>query len=137
MTLSDKLKILNSLQQGEKVAVLARRYDVNESTIRTIRANEKKNRNSAQILGQHAKFTKVVRRDLIEKTEEMLIVWIQDLIHKKIPISTAAIRSQALVFHEYLTKKYDKSENFNASKGWFEKFKTRFLLHNVKFSGKQ
>ena len=81
-------------------------------------------------------FVKVIRRDLIEKTEEMLIVWIQDLIHKKIPLSTAVIRDQATVYHNFLTEKYGKSENFSARTGWFEKFKTIFSLHNVKFLGK-
>ena len=49
---------------------------------------------------------------------------------------TAAIRDQAIVFHAYLSEKYGKTENFNASKGRFERFKTRFLLHNIKYTGK-
>lgn len=135
MNLADKLKILNLLRSGEKVAVIARRYDVNESTIRTIRDNEVKIRESAGTLGQHAVTAKIVRQNFIEKTEEMLMVWIQELIHKRIPLSTAAIRDQATVFHAHLCRKYNKTESFNASKGWFERFKGRFMLHNVKFSG--
>ena len=101
MTLADKLKILNLLKSGEKIAHIARRFSVNESTIRTIRANEEKIRESAKVLGRHAEFTKVARHNLIEKVEEMLIIWIQDLMHKKIPIGTAAIRDQAIVFGSY------------------------------------
>ncbi|XP_058790941.1 tigger transposable element-derived protein 1-like [Phymastichus coffea] len=135
MSLADKLKILNSLRDGDKVAAIARRFEVNESTIRTIRDSEAKIRESAQILGQHAQAAKVVRHNFIEKAEEMLMIWIQDFIHKKIPLSTAAIRDQAIVFHTHLCEKYNKTEKFNASKGWFERFKARFMLHNVKFSG--
>ncbi|XP_058809920.1 tigger transposable element-derived protein 1-like [Phymastichus coffea] len=135
MSLADKLKILNSLRDGDKVAAIARRFEVNESTIRTIRDSEAKIRESAQILGQHAQAAKVVHHNFIEKAEEMLMIWIQDLIHKKIPLSTAAIRDQAIVFHTHLCEKYNKTEKFNASKGWFERFKARFMLHNVKFSG--
>ena len=34
MDLAQKLKILNLLRQGEKLAALGKRYNVNESTIR-------------------------------------------------------------------------------------------------------
>lgn len=136
MTLADKLKILNLLKDGERVSIIARRFNVNESTVRTIRANEDKIRESAKILGKHAEHTMRARCNLVEKSEEMLIIWIQDLMHKKIPISTAAVRDQATVFHSYLNEKYDKKEIFNASKGWFERFKKRFSLHNIKFTGK-
>ena len=135
LSLAEKLKILNFLRDGEKIAVVARRLNLNESTVRTIRDNEEKIRRSASIIGRQAQFTKVVRNNHVEKTEEMLIIWIQDLMHKNIPLSTASIRNQALTFHSYLNEKYEKDEKFNASKGWFEKFKGRFLLHNVKFSG--
>ena len=37
MDLTQKLKILDLLLQEEKVATIARRYGVNESTIRSIR----------------------------------------------------------------------------------------------------
>ena len=65
----------------------------------------------------------------------MLIIWIQELLHKNIPNSTAAIGGQAAHLHNFLNEKYDKNERFNASKGWYEKFKSRFGLHNVKFTG--
>ena len=92
------------------VAEIARRFNVNESTVRTIRGNKDKIRSSSAGLGQHANFVKIVRKENLEKMEEMLLVWMQDLIHKNIPLSTAAIRSQALAFHEYLNKKYEKEE---------------------------
>lgn len=135
MNIADKLKILNLLDEGVLIAEVARRFNVNESTIRSVRDNKDKIRRSSAGLGKHAKFVKIVRKENLEKMEEMLLVWIQDLIHKKIPVSTAAIRSQALEFHEYLNKKYAKEENFNASKGWFENFKTRYAFHNLKFTG--
>ncbi|XP_058810027.1 tigger transposable element-derived protein 1-like [Phymastichus coffea] len=77
----------------------------------------------------------VVRRNTLEKTEEMLLIWLQDLIHKKIPVSTAAIRDQAIQYHNYLITKYERNDEFNASKGWFGNFKTRYSLHSLKFSG--
>ena len=67
----------------------------------------------------------------IEKMEDMLIVWIQDLVYKRIPLLSMAIREQALSFHEYLVQKsdlYNSTKCFLASKGWFEKFKNRYGL---------
>ena len=61
----------------------------------------------------------------------MLIVWLQDIVHKKIPLSSMAIREQALSFHEYLVQKSDLANStkcFLARKVWFEKLKNRFGL---------
>lgn len=135
MNLASKLKILNLIEGGEKIAAIARKFCVNESTIRNIRDNKDKIRRSAAGLGQHAKCLKVVRRENLEKMEEMLLVWIQDLVHKKIPLSTATIRTQAKKYHEYLNEKYGRDEVFNASKGWFENFKMRYSFHSLKFTG--
>ncbi|XP_058789583.1 tigger transposable element-derived protein 1-like [Phymastichus coffea] len=134
MSLADKLKILNLIRDGEKIACIVKIFSVNESTIRSIRTNENKIRSSSEILGQHATSVKVVQRNTLEKTEEMLLIWLQDLIHKKIPVSTAAIRDQAIQYHNYLNTKYERNDKFNASKGWFENFKTRYSLHSLKFS---
>ena len=37
----------------------------------------------------------------MEKMEDMLIVWIRDMIHKKFPLTTDIIREQAKHFREY------------------------------------
>lgn len=135
MTIAEKLQILKLIEKGETIASIARKFKVNESTIRSIRDNKEKIKNSSANLGQHAKFVKIIRGNHIEKTEEMLMLWMQDLIHKKIPVSTLAIRNQATTFHAHLNEKYGKDEIFRASKGWFENFKTRYSLHSLKFTG--
>lgn len=135
MDIAQKMKILDLLESGKTVAEVARKFDVNESTIRSIREKKKEIRISSTHLGQHAKFVKTVRGNLIEKMEEMLMIWLQDMNHRSVPISTAVLRSEGLRIHAHLNQKYQKSEPFNASKGWFERFKTRYELHNLKFSG--
>lgn len=138
MDLSQKLKILEMLKNKEKIAEIARKFKVNESTIRSIRNNTEKILESSKQLGVHAQALKISRSATIEKMEAMLMVWIQDLVHKKIPVSTMAIREQALVFHEYLEEVSNilsSSKTFSASKGWFEKLKTRYGLHSLAISG--
>ncbi|KAL7297063.1 hypothetical protein TKK_0009489 [Trichogramma kaykai] len=133
--IADKVKIINLLKQGEKVAAVGRKFQISESSVRAIRDNSEKILKSAADLGSHSHLTKVIRNLNIVKMEEMLIIWIQDLIHKKIPIDTRVIRAQAMEFYVYLETKSPTNESFTASKGWFEKYKNRFRLHNVKFSG--
>ena len=58
----------------------------------------------------------------------MLFVCMKDLIRKNIPLSGLAVKTQALAFYEFLK---------NQSKGWFDRFKSRFSLHNVSFSGEK
>lgn len=69
----------------------------------------------------------------------MLIIWMQDLIHKNVPLSGHAIRQQALNFHKFIREKSENSSNetFVASRGWFDRFKSRFCLHSVSFSGEK
>ena len=53
MNIADKLKILNLIDNGEKIAVIVRRFQVNESSIRTIRDNKDKIRNIVQTVNHH------------------------------------------------------------------------------------
>ena len=59
--IAQKVKILELLESGEKIAAIARRFVGNESTIRSIRDNKQKIRESAAKLGPHAKFCKIAR----------------------------------------------------------------------------
>ena len=68
----------------------------------------------------------------------MLIIWIRDMIHKKIPIDTAIIREQALYIYNYFSNSGKSSnETFVVSKEWFKRFKNRFSLHDVPFTGEK
>lgn len=130
-----KLKIINLLESKEKIAAIARKFNINESSVRSIRDNKKKIHQSASNMGNHAHLSKVVRNINIVKMEEMLMFWIQDLAKKKLPLDTRAIRQQAVDFYEHLEKKEPTKEFFAGSRGWYENFKNRFALHNLNFSG--
>ena len=71
------------------------------------------------------------------KMEDLLIIWIQDLIHKKISLDSKTIRQQALDFYDHLEEKNATNYDFTGWKGWLERFKNRFQLRNVKFTGKK
>lgn len=78
------------------------------------------------------------RNWIMEKMEKLLIIWIEDNNKRKIPMSKMTIQEKALGIFENL-KKGDTNESedvtFQASRGWFENFKNRFNLHNLKLKG--
>jgi hypothetical protein len=70
--------------------------------------------------------------------EKALNIWIEDLSQRNIPLSTKIICNKAkkLYDHFALDDELNLDEaNFLASKGWFERFKKRYNLHNVKLVG--
>ena len=82
MDLAQKMKVIELLKNGEKVASIAKRFVVNESTIRWIRDNMEKIIGSASKLGAHAKCCKITRairrynelyRDMVRCTKQKTV----------------------------------------------------------------
>ena len=141
LTLEAKLEIVKQLEKGEKISVLSKRHNMNESSIRRIKLNAEKIKSSVVCsTSLAAKTLKKPRNSIIEKTEKVLSFWIEDQNQKRMPLSAAVIRTKALLVFNRLQNEEPGSSNseeikFQASKGWFEKFKHRQNLHNIKFTG--
>lgn len=73
--------------------------------------------------------------------EKALIIWLEDQTQKRIPIDTNIITNKALKIYEKIKSELPSSSttetkmSFSASHGWFERFKQRHSLHNVKLKG--
>ena len=115
---------------------VARSYNMNRSTIGTILTNKDK-------ITEHVKSTVPMMSTIIskkcgkvmEEMEKLLGVWMQDQHQCQVPLSLMLIQEKTKILYEVLKKKYhEKSEgaSFNASHGWFHRFKTRANIHNVK-----
>ncbi|CAK9810812.1 Tigger transposable element-derived protein 1 [Anthophora plagiata] len=143
ISLEDKIQILNRLEDGEKISSVAKSTNLNESTIRTLRKNADNIRKTvANGCPLGAKRVTRTRNSNMVKMERALMIWLEDYIAKKIPISGNLIKQKALKIYEHLRNighSYAGLENhsFVASKGWFEKLKKRYTLHNIKFQGEQ
>jgi len=139
LTLETKLTIIQQLENGETAASLGRFYNVNESSIRTIKKNAERIRNSvAQSCSLAAKKTVRVRNPLLEKTEKMLAIWVEDQNKKKMTVNSRIIRTKALKLYEHLQQRHRDSSSAEpsaASKGWFDKFQMRQNLHNIRMKG--
>ncbi|XP_066941104.1 tigger transposable element-derived protein 1-like [Macrobrachium rosenbergii] len=70
--------------------------------------------------------------------EKLLLIWLEDQNQRRVPVSLSVIQEKARELHAAVVKKSGEgsaSEEFSASRGWFNSFKARANLHNVKLQG--
>nr|XP_031830839.1 tigger transposable element-derived protein 1-like isoform X2 [Nomia melanderi] len=135
ISLDMKMKILNQLEEGEKPSAIAKAYGINESTVRTVK-KRKENIKSSVASGTltSSQCSSYTRNPVIENMEKALMIWMEDNIQKKIPMSSIMIREKAMHIFNRLREEaspIDKVDNFSASKGWYQKFKKRYSLRNL------
>lgn len=138
ISLSVKIAILDRLKSGESIRSITEDLGFNESTIRTIRKDEEKIRNyvswtSPQVLSKCS----ATKNLIYSKMETLLNLWMEDCNQKRIPLSTSILQAKSIKIFEYLRNESGTNEIFKASNGWFNRFRTRFNLHNLKISGEK
>ncbi|KAK8721950.1 hypothetical protein OTU49_017498, partial [Cherax quadricarinatus] len=148
MNLEEKVKLLDKCRTGNlSNSAIGKLFSVNESTVRSIKKNEAKIRAAlASTAPPSAKQVSQVRNNAMSKMESALFVWISDQYRKGNPIDSNAIRSKGKTLYDMLASDEASTSTepgcptithpeFLASKGWFDKFKRRFSLYNLKISG--
>ena len=77
----------------------------------------------------------------MEKMEKLLDLWILDLDQRGIPVCTSVIQTKAASLFNHIKANNSNmteaeiKEEFVASNGWFERFKKRQDIKNVKLVG--
>ncbi|XP_070618149.1 tigger transposable element-derived protein 1-like [Erythrolamprus reginae] len=148
LTIKEKIDILDMLKGERSYADVGRQYGINESSVRTIRDDEKKIRQSSLMaFNKAAKRMVTPRNKRLMKMEAALSLWVQDCRKKSIALDTNTIRTKAQQLYNRLedTEEGDADEGnaasasapatFTASKGWFEKFQRRYGLKSVSLHG--
>lgn len=138
ISLELKIQILDRLKKGEKVTNVAKSLNLNEATIRTIKKNENKIRTAVSAGSSiFANMTARPRAPIIEKMEKILSIWIEESTRQQIPLDGNMIKQKALKIYNYLKKSGESAvePEFVASKGWFERFKKRFVLRSIRIQG--
>ena len=124
-TISEKYKILQELDKGESCACIAKKYDIAKQTLSgwlkekaRIYSEVEKNKTSEKRLR--------MRGSSYEDMDKTCYKWLLNARHQNIPISGTILKEKAL----YFAKELGCDTNFQASDGWFDRWKKRF---NVSF----
>lgn len=135
LPLKVKIEMLDRLHLGESFASISRSFNVNESTVRSIKKSEDKIRSS---IASYSLSAKIVRDPAIEKMEVALSFWIEDCNQKRVPLSGAMVREKAKRLYAHFKEPDGRcgggectDGGFQASEGWFNKFKVRQSLHSI------
>ncbi|KAM7114503.1 uncharacterized protein WM277_020263 isoform 1-T2 [Molossus nigricans] len=83
LTIQEKVKLLDMIKDGKKIMEVARHYDLNESTVRSIHKDEKNIYSTATVsFNKEAKRIVTIHNKFIAKMESALAVWISDSARK-------------------------------------------------------
>lgn len=143
-SLEQKMEILKRLQNGEGSTSVARSFNMNESTVRTIKKNEatiRKSINTGTSLNA-AKIKSYVGDPFKVMMEKALLIWIEDLAQRKIPVDRSMIKQRALTIYKKVIEQEsnssctDKKMGFAASSGWLQGFLNRYDFNNLNIKGK-
>jgi hypothetical protein len=139
-TFETKMDILKRIDNGEGHGETARLLGLSRSTVSTV---VKKRDKIMEFVKSASSLQSVMvnpkRGLLIEEMERLLKIWLDDQAQKRIPISEAIIFTKGKSLYDDLKKCVGESvtdeTSFSASHGWFDRFKRRANLQNLKLIG--
>ncbi|XP_013920865.1 PREDICTED: tigger transposable element-derived protein 1-like [Thamnophis sirtalis] len=137
ISLNLKMKIIKAYADGKKVTNIAREEGLAHSTISAILKDKERIREAIKgSSGMNVSITRQ-RKGLIHEMEKLLILWIEDQIQKRLPVSLVLIQNRARSIFSTLKERAGEecTETFTASRGWFMRFQQRFRYQKTHVSG--
>ena len=133
LTIAEKVEVLDMVKEGKSYAATGRHYGIIESSVRSIKKEEKNIRKTAAIsFNKDAKRVPTVRNKTMVRMESALALWINDGRKKTFAASgTDKEEEEDADASPSSSAVHTVPSAFIASKGWFEKIKKRFGLKNV------
>ena len=135
MGVEEKLDIISQLEKGEQTVNICHNVRLAHSSIRTIRDNADRIKESSKSGTKVSTKRTYSRSSIMEHVEKVLRTWIQDQNQCHVPISKLLVQAKAHTIYEDLSRGDDSVTPFNASTGWFSKFTKRYNFHNIKMTG--
>lgn len=135
LTIKQKLEIVEKLEKGESANRIASDYSVGVQTVRDIKNNKAKIQEfvAASDSGEGPSKRKTMKSAKHPALDEALLKWFNQKRLEGTPISGPICTQQAQKFHESLGLK----DPFNASSGWFTRFKQRHGIRELTIQGEQ
>lgn len=136
--LDSKMKIIQQYEGGKKVTSIAHDLKLSHSTVSTILKDKERIREAVKSSApMKSTILTKQRQGAVNEMEKLLFVWMKDLMQKKTPTNFLTVQTKARSLFQALKSHPgdDYAQNFQASRGWFMRFKKRFALHNVRFTG--
>ena len=133
LSINRKIAILNAYERGMRASHIARKFNINESTVRTVKKHEARIRECARTISSDlaAKKGVHIRNPMIHKLENLLFMWVTEQIERDIILDASVLLIKAQSIYADLVSKNgegSKATSFTAGRGWLAKFKKRFNL---------
>lgn len=134
LSISEKAEILSKLSRGVSVKMLTEQYGVNKSTITRIKQSERCLKDFLANTESGPGKRQTLRSAELPKMEKALFGWFMEKRANNVPISTDILCAKAKSLHEKIK---ERPGEFNASRGWIQKFKKRHGIRILKVVGEK
>lgn len=119
VTLELKCKALLELDKGKTNKEVALLFGIPPNTLSTWKKNKAK---IIQAFQAGSVSNKRVKADTYEQVNKAVLQWFKGMRSENIPVNGVLIKEKALYFAKELN-----AEKFQASEGWLEKWKSRYV----------
>lgn len=133
LKLEDKWAIIQRYERGETPAALSAVYGIGRATVYDIVKHKSNIEKFMKSVVSTPGDRKTLKGGEFPKIEEALYTWFQQQRGRNAPISGDILKSKARFFYNKINNKDD----FRASDGWLDNFKSRYGIRFLEMSGEK